>query len=96
MPTNIEKDVSTEHARRWNTFANGKKPWSRFEKKSGEKLAVATSTWERWIELTRKEDTKINEANRRYTQWELLNEHLKAVGDTFVDIELLFFAMFLP
>ena len=87
FPTERDSDVSTDFARKFITFANGKAPWPRFEVNGGQRLQVA-NWYEGWVSRTRAQDEKAVE--RRYKQMEVIREVYTTVGDSYIDIWKLF------
>lgn len=80
MPTRRDREVSTEHARRWIRFAWGGAPWEEAYTADVQHVAVADIR-DGWTVRTRVQDERI--AQRRYRELEVLEELFRPVGDTF-------------
>lgn len=83
LPLQIQRDISTSFARRWIAFTNGRAPWTQYEW-ADQTIAVADSR-EGWVTRTRAEDldrSALDEGGqRRYREWEVLDEVLCEMGD---------------
>ncbi|KAM6520250.1 hypothetical protein FALCPG4_013799 [Fusarium falciforme] len=81
FPLQKQRDISLGFVKKWTAFAYGEEPWTPYT--SEEAIAVADSR-EGWVVRTRDEDLERSAQDeggqRRYEQWEVLDEVCQALG----------------
>ncbi|KAF2002465.1 alpha/beta-hydrolase [Amniculicola lignicola CBS 123094] len=72
------KDISTQHARMWTGFANGKAPWKEYKYADGKDAIIfVADQQEGWVKRTVGEDEKLNERS-----WDRCEALYQAWGQT--------------
>ncbi|KAF5539494.1 carboxylesterase type B [Fusarium mexicanum] len=83
LPLQRQRDVCVGFVRRWTAFAYGEEPWSQYTWVD-EAVAVADSR-EGWVVRSRVKDMEVSVydegGQRRYENWEALDEVFRALGD---------------
>lgn len=82
FPLQKQRDISLGFVKKWTAFAYGEEPWTPYTSEE-EAIAVADSR-EGWVVRTRDEDLERSAQDeggqRRYEQWEVLDEVCQALG----------------
>ena len=59
-PSQRLKDISTQHARTWNNFANGETPWEEYKYTGkGDEVVMVADERDGWVERSVEEHEKV-------------------------------------